>query len=41
MVGDDSIEETLNTMPGMISEASIIHDRVNTLFLDNEILHLP
>jgi len=40
-VGDSSIEETLNAMCSMISEASMVYNRVNTLFMDYEILNLP
>ncbi|XP_050429004.1 ceramide-1-phosphate transfer protein [Adelges cooleyi] len=37
----ESNHETSNTMPDMISKASLVHHRVNRLFLDYEILHLP
>lgn len=40
-VGEDSVEDTLNLMPDMISNASMVHGRVNTLFMDNDILNLP
>lgn len=37
----ESVHETLKTMPDMISKASMVHERVNSLFLIHEILHLP
>lgn len=40
-VGDDLIEQTLSLMPDMISKASLVHNRVNTLFSDNAILNIP
>jgi len=40
-VGDNSVEETLNSMPEMISKATMVHSRINNLLLDFEILHLP
>ncbi|XP_025191895.1 ceramide-1-phosphate transfer protein [Melanaphis sacchari] len=40
-IGDTALEETLNTMPEMISKASMVHERVNNLLSDFEILNLP
>ncbi|XP_022168135.1 ceramide-1-phosphate transfer protein [Myzus persicae] len=40
-IGDTSVEETLKTMPEMISKASMVHERVNNLLLDYEILNIP
>ncbi|VVC40676.1 Hypothetical protein CINCED_3A022085 [Cinara cedri] len=40
-VGDENIKETLNAMPDMIAKATEVHNRLNTLFLDFEILNLP
>jgi len=40
-IGDESVEESLNTMPDMISKATTVHNRINTLFSDYEILNIP
>jgi len=40
-IGNTSIEETLNSMPEMISKASMVHERVNNLLSDYKILNIP
>ncbi|XP_001950705.1 ceramide-1-phosphate transfer protein [Acyrthosiphon pisum] len=40
-LGDAPAEETLNTMPEMISKASMVHERVNNLLSSYEILNIP
>ncbi|XP_060881109.1 ceramide-1-phosphate transfer protein [Metopolophium dirhodum] len=40
-LGNAPVEETLDTMPEMISKASMVHERVNNLLSGYEILNIP
>ncbi|KAL4149526.1 hypothetical protein QTP88_003459 [Uroleucon formosanum] len=41
ILGNAPTKETLDTMPEMISKASMVHERVNNLLLGHDILNIP